>query len=62
MQLTLRAVLLDAKTRQTIARREFDESVAAAGDDPVAGVAAAHDATGRVLSTLAGFCADKARR
>ncbi|MDZ7589780.1 MAG: ABC-type transport auxiliary lipoprotein family protein [Rubrivivax sp.] len=59
VRLTLRAVLLDTATRQALAWREFDESVPAAGDDPVAGVAAAHQATQRVLAALAAFCADQ---
>ena len=62
VRLTLRAVLLDTATRQAVAWREFDEIVPASGDDPVAGVAAAHQATERVLSALAVFCADQTGR
>lgn len=62
VRLTLRAVLLDTATRQVIAWREFDESVAAATDDPTGGVAAAHQATQRVLAALASFCAVQSRR
>jgi len=62
VRLTLRAVLLDTGTRQVIAWREFDESVAATTDDPTAGVAAAHQATQRVLAALASFCAAQSRR
>jgi cholesterol transport system auxiliary component len=57
VRLTLRAVLLDTATRQAVAWREFDERVPATADDPVAGVAAAHQATRRVLAALAAFCA-----
>jgi cholesterol transport system auxiliary component len=61
VRLTLRAVLLNGATRQAVAWREFDRSVAAASDDPVAGVAAARQATRQVLAALAVFCADPAR-
>ena len=62
VRLTLRAVLLDTATRQVIGWREFDESVAAKTDDPAGGVAAAHQATQRVLAALASFCAAQSRR
>jgi cholesterol transport system auxiliary component len=62
VRLTLRAVLLDTATRQAVAWREFDEIVPASSDDPVAGVAAAHQATQRVLAALATFCADQPAR
>lgn len=62
VRLTLRAVLLDTATRQAVAWREFDEIVPASADDPVAGVAAAHQATRRVLTALASFCADQPGR
>ena len=62
VRLTLRAVLLDTATRQVVAWREFDESVPAAGDDPVAGAAAAHQATQRVLAALAAFCVSQSGR
>ena len=57
VRLTLRAVLVDSSSRQVIAWREFDETVAAATDDPAGGAAAAHQATQRVLAALAIFCA-----
>ena len=62
VRLTVRAVLLDTTTRQAIAWREFDEIEPASGDDPVAGVAAAHRATRRMLAALAAFCADQPAR
>lgn len=62
LRLTLRAVLLDTRTRQAIAWREFDDSVATVSDDPAAGVQAAQQAAQRVLAALASFCADQARR
>ena len=62
VRLTLRAVLLDSGTRQVIATREFDESVAARADNPVAGAAAAQQAAQRVLVALATFCAGQTPR
>lgn len=62
VRLTLRAVLLDSATRQVIAWREFDENVEAPGDDPVAGVVAAREATRHAVAALAAFCAQQVRR
>ncbi len=61
VRLSLRAVLLDTATRQVMAWREWDVSEPAAGEDPVAGVQAAHRATQRVMKALAAFCAAQAR-
>lgn len=60
LRLTLRAVLIDSTTRQTIAWREFDTSVPAGSDDAPGGVAAAQAATQQVLAALARFVADQA--
>jgi cholesterol transport system auxiliary component len=57
VRLTLRAVLIDTATRRVIASQVFDATAAAARDDPVAGVAAAQQATQRVLGELAAACA-----
>jgi len=62
VRLTLRAVLVDTATRQAVAWREFDESVAAPSDSPAGGVQAAHQATQRVLQALASFCAQQAQQ
>ena len=62
VRLTLRAVLLDNATRQVIAARDFDASVPALADNPVAGAAAAQQATQRVLAALAAFCALQTQR
>jgi cholesterol transport system auxiliary component len=62
VRLSLRAVLLDASQRQVIAWREFDTRVAAASDDPAAGVVAAGQATQRLLAAVADFCAGHVRR
>jgi cholesterol transport system auxiliary component len=52
---TLRAHLVDSATRRVLAWRVFDESVAAATDDPYGGVVAANRAVQTVLEQLAGF-------
>lgn len=58
LRLSLRAVLVDGRTRQVIAWREFDARVAVASDDPVAGVQAAQGAVQQVLVAVAAFSAD----
>ncbi len=55
VRFTLRAYIVDNTTRQVLAWREFDESVAAASDDPAGGVVAANSAVQAVLEQLAGF-------
>ncbi|PKO86745.1 MAG: hypothetical protein CVU18_13370 [Betaproteobacteria bacterium HGW-Betaproteobacteria-12] len=57
VRLTLRAHLLDQKTRRVLAWREFDESVAAPQDTPYGGVIAANAAVHKVLGQLAAFAA-----
>jgi cholesterol transport system auxiliary component len=58
---TLRAYLVDNKTRRVVASREFDAVVPSAGEDPAGGVAAANRAVQDVLGSLAAFCAEAAR-
>lgn len=58
---TLRAYLVDNKTRKILAWREFDTTVAAASEDPYGGVVAANRAVAIVLQNLAIFCAEEAR-
>lgn len=60
IRLTLRAVLLDSRSREVIAWREFDQAVPAASDDPAGGVAAARQAAAQVAAALAAFCAERA--
>ena len=60
VRFTLRAYLVDNATRRVLASREFDESVAAASEDPYGGVVAANRAVQTVLEQLALFCADAA--
>jgi cholesterol transport system auxiliary component len=56
VQFGLRATLLDEASRQVLAVREFDASVAAPSDDPAGGAVAASGAVRQVLAALAGFC------
>ena len=56
---TLRATLLDDKTRRVLGWREFDARVAAPTDDPYGGVLAANLAVQAVLKELAAFCAEQ---
>ena len=53
VRFTLRAYLVDNATRRVLAWREFDETVAAASDDPYGGVVAANRAVLMVLEKLA---------
>jgi len=62
VRFTLRAYLVDNETRQVLAWREFDETVAAAQDDPYGGVMAANRAVQNVMERLASFCAETAGR
>ncbi len=60
VRFTLRAYIVDNTTRQVLARREFDETVAAASEDPYGGVLAANRAVQTVLEQLANFSAETA--
>jgi cholesterol transport system auxiliary component len=62
VRFTLRATLLDDKTRRVLAWREFDASVTSPTDDPYGGVVAANGAVQWVLKDLAEFCAEQGRR
>jgi len=62
VRLSLRAVLLDSATRQPIAWREFDVSVPATADNPVAGVQATHLAARELLAAVTAFCAEEVQR
>ena len=61
VRLSVRAVLLNSATRQAVAWREFDVSVAATSDDPVAGAAAAQAAARQLSTEVAAFSAERAR-
>jgi cholesterol transport system auxiliary component len=56
---TLRAYLVDEKTRRVLAWREFDGQVAATSDDPHSGVDAANRVVQSVLDELAKFLAQR---
>jgi phosphatidylserine/phosphatidylglycerophosphate/cardiolipin synthase-like enzyme len=57
---TLRAHLIDNKTRRVIRSQEFDASTPASSDDPYGGVVAANRVVQHVLVELAAFCSDAA--
>jgi cholesterol transport system auxiliary component len=61
VRFTLRAYLVDDKTRRVLAWREFDAAVPATSDDPYGGVVAANAAVRTVLQNLAVFCAAATR-
>lgn len=61
VRFTLRAYLIDDKTRRALGWREFDASVPAASEDPYGGVVAANRAVQTVLEELAAFCAEAAQ-
>lgn len=60
VRFTLRAYLVDNRTRRILASREFDETVVAANESPYGGVVAANLAVQTVLGQLAEFCAETA--
>ncbi|HJV27915.1 MAG TPA: ABC-type transport auxiliary lipoprotein family protein [Aromatoleum sp.] len=60
VRFTLRANLVDNRSRRVLALHEFDETVAAASETPYGGVIAANLAVQTVLEQLARFCADAA--
>ncbi len=61
VRFTLRAYLVEDKTRRVVAWREFENETAAASDDPYGGVVAANQAVQAVLAELAAFSAQAAR-
>jgi cholesterol transport system auxiliary component len=61
VRFALRAYLVVSATRQVIATREFEAAVAAASENPLGGVEAAHAAVREVLANLAVFCAEATR-
>lgn len=61
VRFTLRAYLVDTASRQVLAWREFDQSIAAAQGNPYGGVMAANDAVQKVLDQLAAFSAEAAQ-
>ncbi|MGP1678586.1 MAG: ABC-type transport auxiliary lipoprotein family protein [Burkholderiales bacterium] len=61
VRFTLRAYLVEDKTRRVLAWREFEAVVPAASENPYGGVVAANRAVQTVLEELAAFCAGAAR-
>ena len=61
VRFTLRANLVDERTRRVLVSREFDAIEDAHSDDPYGGVLAASRAVQEVLRQLAAACADAAR-
>lgn len=61
VRFTLRAYMVDNATRRVLSWREFNETVAAASDDPYGGVIAANRAVQTVLQHLADFCVESVR-
>jgi cholesterol transport system auxiliary component len=61
VRFTLRAYLVEDRTRRVLAWREFDATVAAASEDTYGGVVAANRAIQTVLESLAAFCIEAAR-
>jgi len=62
VRFTLRAYLVDDRSRQVLAWREFDATVPAASDDPYGGVQAANLAVQKVLADVSTFCIEAARK
>ena len=61
VRFTLRAYLVEDKTRRVLAWREFDATVPAASENPYGGVVAANRAVQTVLENLSAFCVEVAR-
>jgi cholesterol transport system auxiliary component len=61
VRFTLRAYLVEEKTRRVLAWREFDAAAPAASGDPYGGVVAANQAVQTVLESLSVFCSEVAR-
>ncbi|MCL5668620.1 MAG: ABC-type transport auxiliary lipoprotein family protein [Gammaproteobacteria bacterium] len=62
IQLTLRAQLIDVRSKRVLAVKLFDETEDAASGNPYGGVTAANRALQRVLAQLADFCVDESVR
>ncbi len=61
VRFTLRAYLVDDRTRRVLVWREFEAAVPAASENAYGGVVAANRAVQTVLEDLATFCAEAAR-
>lgn len=56
VEITLRAQLVDVRSQQVLAVKQFDETEAAPGENAYGGVVAANRALQRMLDQLAEFC------
>lgn len=61
VRFTLRAYLIDDKTRRIVASREFDATVPSESENPYGGVVAANRAVRSALDELAAYCAQAVR-
>lgn len=62
VRFTLRATLVDERTRRVLAWREIESVVESASQDPYGGVVAANAAVQRALQQLSAFCIDTLRQ
>ncbi len=62
VRFTLRATLVNERTRQVLAAQDFEGVQTAASDDPYGGVVAANLAVHGVLEALTAFCADAVQK
>ncbi len=62
VRFTLRATLVDDRTRRVLAWREFDALAPAPSEDPYGGVVAANQAVHTALQELAAFCVETLRQ
>jgi len=60
VQIAVRVLLVTTTSDATLAIAQFDESEAAASDDPYGGVVAANHALSRLVARIADFCAAQA--
>ena len=61
VRFTLRATIINEATHKVVAWKEFDQTVAAATDDPYGGVVAANSAVKTAVEALAAFCGEAAQ-
>lgn len=61
VRFTLRAYLIDDKTRRIVTSREFDATVPSESENPYGGVVAANRAVRTALDELAAYCAQAVR-
>ena len=61
VRFTLRAILVEDRTRRVVAWHEFDGTVAATSEDPYGGVVAANRIVQKVVEDLSSFCVEAMR-